>query len=56
MKCQECKEESDDIVSVKVGRKKRKLCPECLEIMQEEEEIAAEAEGAMKEMMEYKGR
>jgi hypothetical protein len=41
---------------VRIGRKKLTLCEECAEVRREEMEIAEEAEGAMQEMMEYKGR
>ena len=56
MKCQECTEEADELVHLKVGRRTRKLCEECAERLMEDENIAAEAESAMQSMMEYKGR
>lgn len=56
MECQDCGEEADEIVKVKVGRKVLKLCEECAEVRQEQENIADEAESAMQGMMEYKGR
>jgi protein-arginine kinase activator protein McsA len=56
MKCQECGEDADELESVKVGSKRRKLCEECADEAREQGEIAAEAEGAMQGMMEYKGR
>ena len=56
MECQECGEESDELVRVKVEGKSRKLCPECHEVFVEQQEIAAEAGAAMRGMMEYKGK
>ncbi|HWB78986.1 MAG TPA: hypothetical protein VG755_28690 [Nannocystaceae bacterium] len=56
MECQECGEESDELVKVTVDRKTRKLCPDCHEIFVEQQEIAAEAGAAMRGMMEYKGK
>tara|TARA_Y100001934_G_C11718853_1_gene480285 strand:+ start:118 stop:288 length:171 start_codon:yes stop_codon:yes gene_type:complete len=56
MTCQECGEESDELTPMKMGKKRMKLCEECVEIAQEEMAIAEEAESAMQEMMEYKGR
>lgn len=56
MECQDCGEEVDELVVVKVGRKKHKLCEDCAELRREEEALAEEAEGVMREMMEYKGR
>lgn len=55
IECQECGDESDELTVVKEGSKKRKLCPDCLEVWQEKQEIEAEAGRAMRDMMEYKG-
>ena len=55
MECQECGEESDELVRVKVEGKVRKLCPECHELFLEKQEIDEEAGRAMRGMMEYKG-
>ena len=56
MRCQDCSEEMDEAFIIKVGRKKLKLCEECADIRREEMEMAEEAEGAMQDMMGYKGR
>ena len=56
MTCQECGEDVDELISMKVGSKRRKLCEECAELAEEEMAIAEEAESAMQGMMEYKGR
>ena len=56
MKCYDCGEEMDEVFVMKVGRKKLKLCEECADIRREEMEMAEEAEGAMQDMMGYKGR
>ena len=56
MVCQECGAEAYELISIKVGGKRRKLCEECAEIVEEEMAIAEEAESAMQGMMEYKGR
>lgn len=56
MECQECGEESDELVKVKVEGKLRKLCPDCHERWEEAREIEEEAGRAMRNMMEYKGR
>ncbi len=56
MTCQECGEDVDELIPIKVGSKRRKLCEECAEIAEEEMAIAEEAESAMQGMMEYKGR
>lgn len=56
MKCQYCNEETDEVYRVRVDGRAKKVCEECLEILREQQEIAQEAEGAMQDMMEYKGR
>ncbi|MBK6923439.1 MAG: hypothetical protein IPH07_38990 [Deltaproteobacteria bacterium] len=56
MECQECGEESDELIKLTVDRKVRKLCPQCHEIAVEKAEIDAAAGEAMRGMMEYKGR
>jgi protein-arginine kinase activator protein McsA len=56
MQCQECGDESDELVGVRVGRKTVKMCESCAEDAGHQAEIAQEAEGAMQGMMEYKGR
>jgi len=56
MQCKECGDEVDELVTVRVGRRKLKLCEDCAERKREELAIAEEAEGVMQGMMEYKGR
>ncbi len=55
IECQECGDESDELTAVKDDGKKRKLCPDCLELFEEKREIEEEAGRAMRGMMEYKG-
>ncbi|MBK8010966.1 MAG: hypothetical protein IPK13_06420 [Deltaproteobacteria bacterium] len=56
MQCQECQDDVDELIPVKVGRKTRKLCEDCAERVQEADAVAGEAESNMQKMMEYKGR
>lgn len=56
MKCKLCGEEADELRSVKVQGRARKACEDCVERLEEEAEIGAEAESVMQGMMEYKGR
>jgi uncharacterized Zn finger protein len=56
MKCHDCSEEIDEAFVLKVGRKNLKLCEECADVRKEEMDMAEEAEGAMQNMMGYKGR
>ena len=54
--CKSCEDEVDDLVSVKAGGRRTKVCEECAERLAEEEEIAEMSESAMQDMMGYKGR
>lgn len=54
--CRECDNEVDKLVSVKVSGKARKVCEDCADRLREQGEIAAESEGVVQRMMEFKGR
>ena len=54
--CRECKEDVDEVVSIKIDGRKRKVCEDCFERLEEEGLIAEEAESVMQGMMGYKGR
>lgn len=56
MECQKCGDEADELFKVKVGKKTMKLCEQCADEERASDEIAGEAEGAMRGMMEYKGK
>ena len=57
MTCKECgSEDVEELVSVKVGKKSKKVCEDCADRLREQEEVGEAAEGAMQNMMEYKGR
>lgn len=55
MKCSQCGEEVDELVSVQAGKKRKRVCEDCASQLNNEAEIADEATSAMKGMMEYKG-
>jgi hypothetical protein len=55
-KCAICKEEVDEVTVVKVGGRKKKVCEECLEVIEEQEAIAEESESVVQNMMGFKGR
>jgi ribosome-binding protein aMBF1 (putative translation factor) len=54
--CRECNDEVDELFKVRVGKKTLKVCEDCADRIREELDIADEAEGAMQDMMGYKGR
>jgi ribosome-binding protein aMBF1 (putative translation factor) len=54
--CRECQDEVEKLVSVKVAGKARKVCEDCADRLREAGEVAAESEGVVQRMMEFKGR
>jgi len=54
--CKGCGEEVDGLVTVKDGKKSRKLCEDCADRVREEGEIAEASESVVQNMMEFKGR
>lgn len=56
MQCKMCGEEADELVEVVVKGKKKKACEDCAAKISEEGEIADAALGAVRGMMEYKGK
>jgi DNA replicative helicase MCM subunit Mcm2 (Cdc46/Mcm family) len=54
--CKSCGDEVEQLVSVRVGTKTKKLCEECADRAREEGEIAEASESAVQQMMDFKGR
>ncbi len=54
--CKGCGEEVDELVSVKVQGKTKKLCEECAEKAEEQDAVAQESEAVVQNMMGFKGR
>jgi hypothetical protein len=54
--CKGCGEEVDELVSVQVSGKAKKLCADCAELAAEEQAVGEESEAAVQRMMDFKGR
>ena len=54
--CRSCEDEIDELVSVKAGGRRIKVCEDCAERLAEEAEIAEMSETVIQDMMGYKGR
>jgi len=54
--CKGCGEEADELVSVKVAGKTKKLCEDCAERAATDEAVAEESEAVVQNMMGFKGR
>ena len=54
--CKACGDEVDELVSVKVDGRAKKLCEECADKAREESEVAEQSESVVQNMMGFKGR
>ena len=54
--CKSCGDEVDELVTVKVDGKTKKLCEDCADRARETEAIAEESEAVVQNMMGFKGR
>lgn len=54
--CKECENEVEALVSVKIGKKTKRMCEDCKDRIREGEEIAEASESVVQNMMGFKGR
>ncbi len=54
--CKSCGDEVDELFSLRVEGRARRMCEECVDIAREQAEIAEESESVVQEMMGFKGR
>jgi ribosome-binding protein aMBF1 (putative translation factor) len=54
--CKNCGEDDEDLITLKVGGKRMKLCEECAEEIELDQELAEASEAAVQQMMGFKGR
>jgi ribosome-binding protein aMBF1 (putative translation factor) len=54
--CKTCNNEVDELKSVKVAGKTRKMCEDCADRIAEEGSILEESEAVVQGMMGFKGR
>jgi ribosome-binding protein aMBF1 (putative translation factor) len=54
--CKQCGDEVDELKTVSVGGKKKKVCEDCAERLKEQDAIAEESESVVQNMMGFKGR
>ncbi len=54
--CRECNNEVDELKTVKVSGKKKKMCEDCADRAAEEGAVAEESEAVVQGMMGFKGR
>lgn len=54
--CKECDSEVDELKTVKIGTKKKKVCEDCADRIAQEGAVAEESEAVVQQMMGFKGR
>ena len=54
--CKSCGNEVDQLVTVKVAGKAKKMCEDCADRAREEAEVAEQSEAVVQGMMGFKGR
>lgn len=54
--CKACGEEVDEVATVTVQGKRKKLCEECAEEAESQAQIEEASEAAVQQMMGFKGR
>ncbi len=54
--CKGCGDEVDELCSVIVGGKRKRLCESCADRAREEAEVAEQSEAVVQKMMDFKGR
>jgi ribosome-binding protein aMBF1 (putative translation factor) len=54
--CKGCGDEADELISVKVAGKTKKLCEDCADRARQEGEIQEASESVVQGMMGFKGR
>lgn len=54
--CKSCGEEVDELVSVRVEGKTKKMCADCAERAAEQDAVAEASEAVVQGMMGFKGR
>lgn len=54
--CKACGDEVDELTSVKVDGRRKRVCEDCAERIEEEQAIAEESESVVQDMMGFKGR
>ena len=54
--CRECDNEVDELKTINVGGKKKKMCEDCADRVAESDAIAEASESVVQGMMGFKGR
>ena len=54
--CKECDNEVEELITVRVDGKRKRMCQDCADRVRQDEEVAEESESVVQGMMGFKGR
>jgi ribosome-binding protein aMBF1 (putative translation factor) len=54
--CKACGQEVDELVTVKVSGKSRRVCEDCADRAKEQQAVQEESESVVQQMMGFRGR
>ncbi len=54
--CKACQEEVDELVTVTIDGRRQRVCEDCAEQAEQDEQMARDSEAAIQQMMGFKGR
>ena len=54
--CKSCGDETDELVTVTISGKRRRLCEDCAQEASAQDQIAEQSEAVVQQMMGFKGR
>ncbi|MFC1641500.1 hypothetical protein ACFL5O_02250 [Myxococcota bacterium] len=54
--CRSCGDDVEELVTVRVNGKNKKLCENCADEAREHAEVAEESEAVVQKMMDFQGR
>lgn len=54
--CKSCGDEAEELVTIKVNGKSKKVCESCADEVREQGEVAEASEAVVQSMMGFKGR
>lgn len=54
--CKGCGDDVDELVTVKVAGRAKKLCEDCADAAREQDDIAEQSEAVVQQMMGFKGK
>ncbi|HEX4478469.1 MAG TPA: hypothetical protein VH142_25475 [Polyangiaceae bacterium] len=54
--CKRCGEDAEELTTLKIDGKSKKVCEDCASLVEEGNAVAEESEAVVQKMMDFKGR